>query len=67
MYADCHFLGKFTLTDIPPRPKGESDRLECIMSVDKSGLLQVSAIDHMSGINHQIEIKVEKQGNLNET
>jgi molecular chaperone DnaK (HSP70) len=49
LYKNNHFLGKFTLTNIPPRPKGEPGRLECIMEVDKSGLLKVTAIDHCSG------------------
>ena len=34
------------------------------MEVDKSGLLKVTAVDHASGDLQQIEIKVEKKGNL---
>lgn len=34
------------------------------MSVDADGLLQVTAIDHCSGDQQSINIKIEKQGNL---
>ncbi len=49
-------LGKFTLTDIPPLPKG-SAKIEVKFLIDANGMLEVSATDVYDGHAQAITIK----------
>jgi len=56
---DCNSLGKFDLTGIPPAPRG-TPQIEVSFSIDRNGILKVSAIEKVSGKTNNIVIKNEK-------
>lgn len=64
MTKDCHLLGKFELSDIPPAPRG-TPQIEVSFEVDVNGILHVSATDKASGSSESITITNEK-GRLTE-
>merc|ERR1712003_518256 len=64
MTKDCHNLGKFELTGIPPAPRGVP-QIEVTFEVDANGILQVSAEDEGTGKSEKITITAEK-GRLSE-
>jgi len=54
--ANNHFLGQFTLEGIPPAPRGQP-QIEVTFSVDKDGLLTVSAED--TATDNRMEVSIE--------
>merc|ERR1711937_895665 len=64
MTKDCHNLGKFELTGIPPAPRGVP-QIEVTFEVDANGILQVSAEDKGTVKAEKITITAEK-GRLSE-
>merc|ERR1712032_1080250 len=64
MTKDCHNLGKFELTGIPPAPR-VVPQIEVTFEVDANGILQVSAEDKGTGKAEKITITAEK-GRLSE-
>jgi len=63
MAKDNHSLGRFTLTGIPPSPKG-IPQIEVSFQMDENGILNVSAEDKASG--KQESITVESTSQLSE-
>merc|ERR1711865_624937 len=59
MTKDCHNLGKFELTGIPPSPRGVP-QIEVTFEVDANGILQVGAEDKGTGKAEKITITAEK-------
>merc|ERR1712166_1033493 len=59
MTWDCHNLGKFELTGIPPAPRGVP-QIEVTFEVDANGILQVAAEDKGTGKAEKITITAEK-------
>merc|ERR1711992_28919 len=59
MTRDCHNLGKFELTGIPPAPRGVP-QIEVTFEVDANGILQVSAEDKGTGKAEKITITAEE-------
>merc|ERR1712021_297255 len=59
MTKDCHNLGKFELTAIPPAPRGVP-QIEVTFEVDANGILQVSAEDKGTGKAEKITITNDK-------
>jgi len=59
MTKDCHNLGKFELTGIPPAPRGVP-QIEVTFEVDANGILQVAAEDKGTGKAEKITITAEK-------
>lgn len=57
------YLGRFTLGDLPPRPKGKT-RVEVDFTVDVDGLLSVSATEHDSG--KAASVTIEPAGGLSD-
>uniref|UniRef100_A0A7S1TL71 Uncharacterized protein n=1 Tax=Erythrolobus australicus TaxID=1077150 RepID=A0A7S1TL71_9RHOD len=64
MTKDCHSLGKFDLTGIPPAPRGQP-QIEVTFEVDANGIMSVSAEDKASNRKEEITIKNDK-GRLSE-
>jgi len=64
MTKDCHLLGKFELSGIPPAPRGVP-QVEVTFEIDANGILQVSAEDKGTGKAEKITITAEK-GRLSE-
>merc|ERR1711998_167671 len=64
MTKDCHLLGKFELTGIPPAPRGVP-QIEVTFEIDANGILQVGAEDKGTGKAESITITAEK-GRLSE-
>jgi L1 cell adhesion molecule like protein len=60
---DCNLLGKFDLTDIPPKPRGVP-QIEVSFDVDANGILNVTAQEKSSNINKKITIN-NNRGKLN--
>merc|ERR1711998_224431 len=48
MTKDCHQLGKFELSNLPPAPRGVP-QIEVTFEIDANGILQVSAEDKGTG------------------
>merc|ERR1719238_1297667 len=59
MTKDCHQLGKFELTGIPPAPRGVP-QIEVTFEIDANGILQVSAEDKGTGKAEKITITNDK-------
>jgi len=59
---DCHSLGKFDLTGIPPAPRG-TPQIEVSFEIDANGILHVSAEDKANGNSKTISI-TNDQGRL---
>merc|ERR1712241_661611 len=55
MTKDCHNLGKFELTGIPPAPRGVP-QIEVTFEIDANGILQVPAEDKGTGNKEKITI-----------
>ena len=64
MTKDNHLLGQFTLTGIPPAPRGVP-QIEVTFDLDANGILNVAAVDKTTGKSERIAIKNEK-GRLSE-
>ena len=56
MAADNRLLGKFSLTGIPPAPRG-IPQIKVTFDIDANGILNVKAMDKATGKEHSIEIK----------
>jgi len=52
---NCHSLGKFDLTNLPPAPRGVP-QIEVTLDVDVNGILNVSAVEKGSGKTNKITI-----------
>ena len=61
---DCNLLGKFSLNNIPPMPKGQP-QIVVSFDVDTNGILNVSAVEKSSGTEEKITI-TNDNGSLNE-
>merc|ERR1711935_380279 len=59
MTKDCHLLGKFELTGIPPAPRGVP-QVEVSFEIDANGILNVGAEDKGTGKNEKITITNDK-------
>merc|ERR1711975_115034 len=59
MTKDCHLLGKFELTGIPPAPRGVP-QVEVTFEIDANGILNVGAEDKGTGKNEKITITNDK-------
>jgi L1 cell adhesion molecule like protein len=55
---DNHLLGEFTLSDIPPMPRGQP-QIEVKLDLDSNGILKVTATEKSTNKSHDIEIKNE--------
>merc|ERR1719181_877037 len=64
MTKDCHQLGKFELSNLPPAPRGVP-QIEVTFEIDANGILQVSAEDKGTGKAEKITITNDK-GRLTE-
>ena len=56
MTKDCHLLGNFELTNIPPAPRGVP-QIDVSFEIDANGILEVSAEEKSSGKTEKIQIK----------
>jgi L1 cell adhesion molecule like protein len=63
MTRDNNLLGEFTLSGLPPAPRGVPE-LECIFDLDANGLLKVTAIERTSGLSANVTIS-NNPGRLN--
>ena len=63
MAADNKTIGRFTLTGIPPAPRGVP-QVEVTFDIDANGILHVSARDKATG--REQKIKIEASGGLSE-
>eukprot|EP00180_Rhodochaete_pulchella_P004445 Plantae.Rhodophyta-Rhodochaete_pulchella.ctg844.p3 GENE.Plantae.Rhodophyta-Rhodochaete_pulchella.ctg844~~Plantae.Rhodophyta-Rhodochaete_pulchella.ctg844.p3 ORF type:complete len:225 (-),score=68.46 Plantae.Rhodophyta-Rhodochaete_pulchella.ctg844:1917-2591(-) len=61
---DCHLLGKFDLTGIPPAPRG-TPQIEVTFEIDANGIMSVAAEDKGSSNKEEITITNDK-GRLSE-
>jgi heat shock protein 5 len=59
MTKDCHELGKFDLTGIPPAPRGVP-QIEVTFEIDANGILNVKAEDKGTGKSEKITITNDK-------
>ena len=59
MTKDNHSLGRFTLDNIPPMPRGQP-QVEVTLDLDVNGILNVNAIEKSTGKNNKITITNEK-------
>lgn len=59
MTKDCHLLGKFDLTGIPPAPRGQP-QIEVTFEIDANGIMSVSAEDKASNRKEAITITNDK-------
>ena len=56
---DNHQLGKFTLDNIPPMPRGQP-QIEVTLDLDVNGILNVNAVEKSTGKNNKITITNDK-------
>ena len=63
MTKDCHLLGTFDLTGIPPAPRGVP-QIEVSLDVSADGILNVSAVEKGTGKSEKITI-TNDSGRLN--
>lgn len=59
MTKDCHELGTFELSGIPPAPRGVP-KIEVSFDLDANGILNVTAVDKGTGKKNNIVITGEK-------
>lgn len=59
MTKDNNLLGEFTLSDIPPAPRGTA-QIEVTFEIDQNSILQVTAEDKGKGSKEQITITNDK-------
>ncbi|KAK1860816.1 hypothetical protein I4F81_003402 [Pyropia yezoensis] len=64
LVKDCHLLGKFDLTGIPPAPKGVPE-IEVTFEIDENGILTVTAFEKSSKKKETITIE-DSTGKLTE-
>uniref|UniRef100_A0A0R3WFA4 Heat shock protein 70 n=1 Tax=Taenia asiatica TaxID=60517 RepID=A0A0R3WFA4_TAEAS len=62
--CDNHFLGKFTLSGFPPRPRGKT-KFDLTYEIDENGILHVSAVERSTGKQNSITI-TNYRGRLSE-
>jgi heat shock protein 1/8 len=55
----CNLLGEFTLSGIPPMPRGQP-QIEITYDLDANGILSVSAMEKSSGSKQDIQITNDK-------
>jgi molecular chaperone DnaK (HSP70) len=48
MVRDCHKLGQFDITGIPPAPRG-TPQIDVTFEIDANGILTVSAVEKGTG------------------
>nr|XP_039268677.1 heat shock cognate 71 kDa protein-like [Styela clava] len=65
LVKDNHFLGKFTISGIPPAPKGKGI-VKAFLEINASGILHVKAIEEITGNSSEITIARDK-GRLSES
>jgi molecular chaperone HscA len=56
MVVDCRMLGRFALQNIPPMKAG-IPRVEVTFTIDADGLLNITAIEKLTGIKQHVEIR----------
>merc|ERR1719498_1502978 len=56
---DNNKLGEFTLTGIPPMPRGVP-QIDVTFDIDANGMMNVSAVEKSSGVEQKIAIKNDK-------
>ena len=56
---DNNKLGEFTLTDIPPMPRG-TPQIEVSFDIDSNGILNVTALEKSTGKSNKVEITNDK-------
>ena len=56
---DNNKLGEFTLTEIPPMPRGVP-QIEVSFDIDSNGILQVTALEKSTGKSNKVEITNDK-------
>ncbi|KAL5971732.1 Heat shock cognate 70 kDa protein [Taenia solium] len=61
---DNYLLGEFTLTGLPPRPRGEM-KFDLTYEIDENGILHVSAVERSTGKQNSIMI-TNYRGRLSE-
>ncbi|KEG08435.1 heat shock 70 kDa protein [Trypanosoma grayi] len=59
LVSQCQCLGTFTLTDIPPAPRGKP-RITVTFDVNTDGILVVSAVEELAGKTQAITITNDK-------
>lgn len=59
MADDNHFLGQFTLSGIPPLPRGQASN-DTTFELDADGILHVTAVDTITKNKNQITITLNK-------
>lgn len=64
MVKDCHKLGQFDITGIPPSPRG-TPQIDVTFEIDANGILVVSAVEKGTGKTEKITITNDK-GRLSE-
>ncbi|KAI0559921.1 Heat shock protein [Gracilaria domingensis] len=63
MTKDCHLLGQFDLTGIPPAPKGQP-QIIVTFDIDENGIVKVTAEDKGSKNKKEITIEDRNSGRL---
>merc|ERR1712196_547961 len=56
---DNNKLGEFTLSGIPPMPRGVP-QIEVSFDIDANGILNVTAVEKSTGVSQNVEIKNDK-------
>ena len=56
---DNNKLGEFTLSDIPPMPRG-APQIEVSFDIDSNGILNVTALEKSTGKSNKVEITNDK-------
>lgn len=56
---DCNLLGEFSLTGLPPMPRGKP-QIEVTFDVDANGILNVDAVERSTGSEHNITVTIDK-------
>ncbi len=59
MTRDCNLLGDFSLTGLPPMPRGVP-QIEVTFDVDADGVLNVEAVETSTGSENNITVTIDK-------